>query len=135
MKRLALAVVIAACGKDDPAPPSPKPAPDPAPMFGSDPGPQSPAAEAQRIWETGCVTCHGATGRGDGAMAARLDPRPRDHSDPAWQDAVSDAQIADVIVRGGAAIGRSATMPARTDLADQPEVLAELVKRIRGFRR
>jgi mono/diheme cytochrome c family protein len=105
-------------------------------MFGGAPAPPAtPETEARQIWETGCVTCHGATGRGDGSLAARLTPPPRDHSDPAWQDSVTDAQIADVIVRGGPALGLSASMPPRADLADKPEVLAALVAKIRGFRR
>lgn len=135
MKRLVLLVSLAACSKGDKPGPPPAPA-DAAPMFGGGPAtPATPEAEARQIWETGCVTCHGAAGRGDGAMAGRLSPPPRDHSDPAWQDAVTDAQIAEVIVRGGAAIGMSASMPARPDLADKPAVVAALVARIRSFRR
>ena len=135
MKCLVLFVGFAVCSKDDKAGPPPAPA-DAAPMFGGGPAtPATPETEARRIWETGCVTCHGAEGRGDGSMAGRLNPPPRDHSDPAWQDAVTDAQIADVIVRGGAALGMSASMPARPDLAEKPAVVAALVARIRSFRR
>ena len=131
-----LVVVVAACGKDEAASPAPPPPRDAVPMFGGAPAaPATPETQARQIWETGCVTCHGATGRGDGSMAARLTPPPRDHSDPEWQDSVTDAQIAEVIVRGGAALGKSASMPPRTDLADKPEVLAALVATIRGFRR
>lgn len=131
-----LCLVVAGCGGEERPAGAGEPPRDAPPMFGKDPAEAlPPAAEATRIWETGCVTCHGAEGRGDGAMAARLDPRPRDHSDPVWQDSVSDEEIATVIVEGGAAVGRSATMPARTDLAARPEVVAELVRRIRGFRR
>jgi mono/diheme cytochrome c family protein len=133
MKRLVVVLGLVACGKGDQAPP-PAPA-DAAPMFGGPSAPPTPETEARQIWETGCVTCHGAAGRGDGSMAARLTPPPRDHSDPAWQDSVTDAQIADVIVRGGAALGMSASMPARTDLAGKPAVVDALVARIRSFRR
>ena len=135
MKHLVLLVALAACSKGDTAGAPPAPA-DAAPMFGGAPSvPATPETEARQIWETGCVTCHGAAGRGDGSMAGRLNPPPRDHSDPAWQDAVTDAQIAEVIVRGGAALGMSPSMPARPDLADQPAVVAALVARIRSFRR
>jgi hypothetical protein len=139
MKPLIAIVVLglAACGGEERKGPAGEPPPrDAPPMFGADPtGPLPPDEEAKRIWESGCATCHGPTGRGDGSMAAQLNPRPRDHSDPAWQDSVSDEEIATVIIEGGAAVGKSATMPARTDLAQKPEVLAALVARIRGYRR
>ena len=130
-------VILAGCGGEDRARPSAEPPPrDAAPLFGAEPTePVPPAAEAKAIWESACATCHGAEGRGDGSMAGRLNPPPRDHSDPAWQDSVTDEEIAAVIVEGGLAVGKSATMPARTELAQKPEVLAELVRRIRGFRR
>jgi len=140
MKRVVCVIAIGllgACGKDEPAASAaPGPAPAPPPMFGEGPPAAVTAADqAKQIWETGCVACHGPAGRGDGSMAAQLTPRPRDHGDPAWQDAVTDDEIAKVIVGGGAALGKSASMPARPDLAERPEVLAELVRRIRGFRR
>jgi len=77
--------------------------------------------------------CHGESGKGDGAAAAALNPKPRDYTDAAWQKATTDAQIKDAIARGGAAVGKSPLMPAQPDLADKPEVLDGLVKIIRGF--
>jgi hypothetical protein len=77
--------------------------------------------------------CHGESGKGDGPAAAALNPKPRDYTDAAWQKATTDEQIKDVIVRGGAAVGKSPTMPGQADLASQPEVLAGLVKIIRDF--
>jgi cytochrome c551/c552 len=128
-------LVAAACGKEPDGAPAPTGGAGGAPpMFGAAPPPSaSPAEEALVIWRSGCMSCHGARGRGDGSVAARLTPPPRDHSDPAWQASVTDEQIAQVIVQGGAGIGRSASMPARPDLADRPEVLAELVRLIRRF--
>lgn len=58
-----------------------------------------------------CQTCHGETGAGDGFNAFNLDPRPRDLSDPAFQKKKSDADLADVIRRGGAGVGLSSLMP------------------------
>jgi mono/diheme cytochrome c family protein len=125
-------VVAAACGdgSDRAAGGAPAAAP---PLFGEARAPATPAEEARQIWQTSCAGCHGPRGRGDGAVAASLAVRPRDHSDPAWQAATSDAAIADVIVRGGAAVGRSPAMPARPDLADRRDVVDELVAMIRGF--
>ena len=58
-----------------------------------------------------CQTCHGETGAGDGFNAFNLDPHPRDLSDPAFQKKKTDADLADVIGRGGAGVGLSSLMP------------------------
>ena len=88
---------------------------------------------ANEKWDTLCVTCHGATGKGDGPGAAALNPKPRSFADPAWQSSVTDEHIEKVIVEGGAAVGKSALMTANPDLKDKPEVVKELVKAIRAF--
>ena len=94
----------------------------------------SPAkAEAKALFGSLCATCHGASGRGDGAAAAGLNPKPRDYSDKEWQKSVTDEQIATVILKGGAAIGKSPTMPPAPQLESKPEVVAELVKMIRAY--
>jgi hypothetical protein len=49
-------------------------------------------------YRRGCATCHGQLGRGDGPQGPMV--KARDLSDPAWQASVSDAQIADTILRG-----------------------------------
>lgn len=41
--------------------------------------PPKPDPDAgERIFKKNCVNCHGPGGRGDGAAAAKLDPRPAD---------------------------------------------------------
>jgi cytochrome c553 len=82
-----------------------------------------------------CVVCHGQDGRGDGPGAAALTPKPRDYTDPKWQASVTDQQIADTIVKGGAAVGKSALMPSHPELRTKPKEVAELVKIIRGFKK
>ncbi len=77
--------------------------------------------------------CHGPQGRGDGMAAESLNPKPRNYGDQAWQASVTDAEIATAIVKGGQAVGKSATMPGNPDLAAKPEVVAALVALIRGF--
>ncbi|MEI8279789.1 MAG: cytochrome c [Bacteroidota bacterium] len=37
-------------------------------------------AEAKTIYKTTCAPCHGDKGRGDGAAAVALNPKPADHS-------------------------------------------------------
>jgi mono/diheme cytochrome c family protein len=91
--------------------------------------------EAQATFQSLCFTCHGDKGLGDGPGAAACDPKPRSFSDPAWQDSVTDEQIQKTIVFGGAAVGKSAQMPAQPQLKGQTEVLAELVTIVRAFRK
>ena len=105
----------------------------PVRVGGATTDPASAAGAARAIFKGRCSTCHGTTGRGDGIAAAAMRPPPRDYSDPAWQASVSDADLATIIVGGGSAVGRSTMMPANADLAGKPEVVAELVKIIRGF--
>lgn len=108
----------------------------PAPASGSDTtaaGSPAAAEEARGIFNSLCSTCHGQDGKGDGAAAANLDPKPRNYTDKAWQASITDQQIADTIVKGGAAMGKSPLMPPSPQLADKPDVVAELVKIVRGF--
>jgi len=135
-------LALVACGKSDPnAPPPPEDRPVGAPpaspptRVGSTTtaAPGTPAEAARALFAGRCATCHGPSGHGDGIAARAMTPPPRDYRDAAWQASVTDADLAKVIVAGGAATGRSASMPANPDLAGKPEVVAELVALIRGF--
>lgn len=59
-----------------------------------------------------CATCHGATGKGDGAASAALNPKPRNFQDVAYMSKRTDDQLRKVIQEGGAANGMSAVMPS-----------------------
>lgn len=85
------------------------------------------------MFNTLCSTCHGNSGKGDGAAAASLNPKPRDYTDKAWQASVTDDQLRTIIVQGGAAVGKSNLMPPSPQLADKPQVVDELVKIVRSF--
>jgi mono/diheme cytochrome c family protein len=100
------------------------PAPEPA---------ADPVATAKDIYTNRCTVCHGATGKGDGDGSAALDPKPRDFTAAEWQSSVTDEHLQKIIVYGGIAVGKAATMPANPDLDAKPEVVAELVKLIRGL--
>src|SRR5262245_28931753 len=75
--------------------------------------PRAAESLAPPVYAERCSTCHGATGRGDGAAGQSLHPAPRDFADPGWQRATSDAQIRAAIHGGGAARGLSPLMPAQ----------------------
>ena len=112
---LTLAALAGACGKS------------------SEPLSRGKPSPAQVLWDTKCAVCHGITGAGNGPNADQFDPRPHDYTDPAWQASVTDDQIKEIILRGGANMGKSAAMPSHTLLRDRPEVLDGLVKIIRGL--
>ena len=125
---LALPVLVPSCGDDkDPEPRSPAPQVEPQTPADST-GTGSASRQARAQFKALCVTCHGDKGKGDGAGAAAMDPKPRDFGDPTWQDSVTDEHIRTVILRGGAAVGKSAQMPPQPQLKSKPELLDALVK-------
>lgn len=89
--------------------------------------------EAHDIFQTRCSVCHGAFGRGDGAGAAALNPKPQNYADPAWQKTVTDEEIEKAIVYGGAAVGKSPLMVPNPDLEGKPGVVAALREKVRAF--
>lgn len=126
---------LSGCTSKETAPPEPTaepaaaPAPAPAAAAAAD-----PVAEAAQIFKDRCTVCHGAGGKGDGEGSAALDPKPRDFTLSEWQASVTDEHLQKIIVYGGSAVGKSPTMPANPDLDAKPEVVAELVKIIRGLK-
>jgi cytochrome c553 len=146
MRSLMIVVVLlSACGKNSEPPPpssgSPNAQPESGPSHprtggpgggqGAQPGGHGSQAEA--MFATVCVMCHGADGSGRGPAAESLNPKPRNYTDPQWQASVTDDQIKEIILKGGQGVGKSPMMPGQPQLADQPEVLDGLVKIIRGF--
>jgi mono/diheme cytochrome c family protein len=69
------------------------------------------AAAGQEIYTQYCALCHGPQGKGDGSLSANLDPKPRNHTDGAYMNALSDAHLLKVIGDGGASVGLSPIMP------------------------
>jgi mono/diheme cytochrome c family protein len=125
--------VAAGCSKKSDAPEQGAPtaaAPVPAPVAVA----ADPAIEARTLFKTRCAVCHGEDGKGDGPGAAALNPKPRNYSDAAWQDSVTDEQIHKTIVFGGAAVGKSPIMPGNPDLEAKSAVVDELVKHVRSFK-
>lgn len=117
---------------------NPPPRPDPAEKLERvEPAPAvaSLATEARRTFDTRCVVCHGATGKGDGPGGVALNPKPRAFGDATWQGSVDDARLAKVIVEGGPALKLSAGMAPNPDLAGKPDLVSELVKIVRGFKK
>jgi len=132
-----------ACGGEreqaEPAPPAPAAAPaapaaPTAPAAPAAAGGEAARAEAEQIFTTRCVTCHGPQGAGDGPASAGLTPPPRNFRDPAWQASVTDAHIEQIVQYGGAAVGKSPAMPANPDLMSKPEVVTALREHVRALK-
>lgn len=96
--------------------------------------PDAARQEAEAVWKQRCATCHGDTGKGDGAAAAALTPKPRDFTLDSWQSSVSDEHIEKIIAEGGQAVGLSMLMPGNPDLAPKPEVIKALRAHVRSLR-
>lgn len=51
--------------------------------------------------ESGCGSCHGASGSGDGAIADRLDPKPTDlHRASTFKTTFDEAALAEMLATG-----------------------------------
>jgi mono/diheme cytochrome c family protein len=83
------------------------------------------------IYKANCVPCHGPLGKGDGPSAATLDPKPRDHTNRTYMDGISDQQIANTIVQGGAP--RYPNMPSHPHI--HGEDLVAVVAHVRTLSR
>jgi len=87
-----------------------------------------------------CATCHGATGAGDGAAAAALDPKPASFTTGAFRldtdgdgQMGSDTDLANAIKNGGAKYGGNAAMPGRADFSDAE--VSDLVAYVRSLKK
>ena len=83
------------------------------------------AAGKDLFVKTNCNSCHGMEGKGDGPVAAALDPKPRDFTAgdfkfDADKDGTpgNDTDLALVIKQGAAAFGGSAMMMPNPGLSD-----------------
>ena len=73
----------------------------------------------RKLYQTRCSPCHGPDGKAATPTAQALNPKPRDHTDGAYMNQLSNEHLMKVIKNGGPAVGKSAIMPAHSDLNDQ----------------
>ncbi len=89
-------------------------------------------AAAEKNYKTFCAKCHGDTGKGNGSGAASLSTKPRDFTDCARMQKLSDDTLFNVIKNGGKANGLSPDMQAWSDGFDDSEI-HDLVAYVRTF--
>ena len=86
----------------------------------------------EEIYKANCIACHGEKGKGDGPAAGVLKPPPRDHTDRAYMDTLTDDDLKKVIVMGGAIKGRP-LMPSHPQIRGKD--LDALVAYVRSMSR
>ena len=88
-------------------------------------------AKGKEIYAKQCAGCHGPEGKGDGAAAAAINPKPANLADKATMSKLDDSALNNSIVKGGAGTGKSPLMPAFGQLKDQE--VKDLVAYIRSL--
>src|SRR5262245_54249067 len=72
-----------------------------------------------KLYQARCSPCHGPDGKAATPTAQALNPKPRDHTEGAYMNQLSNEHLAKVIKNGGPSVGKSQIMPAHADLNDQ----------------
>jgi mono/diheme cytochrome c family protein len=88
-------------------------------------------AQGDTVYKANCIPCHGPLGKGDGPSAAALNPKPRDHTNRQYMDGLTDEQIANTVVHGGAP--KYPNMPSHPHIKGQD--LVALVAKVRTLSR
>lgn len=91
-------------------------------------GHDTASARGRALFETYCVLCHGAAGKGDGRAAQLQKVRPSDLT----ASPRSDDYKLQIISNGGAALNRSEGMPAWKTVLTQQQI-ADVVVYLRAM--
>jgi len=89
-------------------------------------------ARGKVVFDRSCALCHGPAGRGDGAMAPSLDPKPQDLTDRTVMARRSDWEIYLVIRDGGKVLGLSPQMYSFKNILEDQQIrdVAMYVRRL-----
>jgi mono/diheme cytochrome c family protein len=85
--------------------------------------PEGDPTKGKEIFQASCAACHGPEGKGDGAAAAALDPKPRNLSDADYLSTLSNEHLLKVISEGGASVGKSPMMAAWGGILSENDIL------------
>ncbi|MCP5088216.1 MAG: cytochrome c [Rhodobacteraceae bacterium] len=70
------------------------------------------AADTEMVYQFYCAQCHGSTGKGDGPNVTKDFPvSPRNFTDAAEMNKLSNADVKNVILDGGPSVSKSPMMP------------------------
>jgi mono/diheme cytochrome c family protein len=138
------ALAGAARAEGPPAPASPSPSPTPGAKswevpeevkVAKNPVPASPEniKKGQTMFKRFCTPCHGPAGKGDGPVAHYWTQLPKDLSDPARQDRLTDGEIFWKLSRGHRQ-GADVIMPAFSERIPSAEERWKLVLYVRTLR-
>lgn len=78
--------------------------------------------DGKNLYMSYCATCHGDKGKGDGVAAASLPVKPRDHTNGAVMNSLTDQFLADIIAKGGGSLGKSTFMPSWRGSLDEKQI-------------
>ncbi|MBE9502716.1 MAG: cytochrome c [Proteobacteria bacterium] len=100
-------------------------------IFGISGSGEANAAGAKEVYDFYCSQCHGATGKGDGPNVTKDMPvTPRNFTNAAEMNKLSDKDLRDVIMDGGPALSKSSIMPPWSQTLTEGETTG-LIKHIR----
>ena len=89
------------------------------------------AADTEQVFKFYCAQCHGLTGKGDGPNVTKDFPvSPRNFTNAAEMNKLSDADIKNVILDGGPSMSKSPMMPPWGKTLSEAEVDG-LIKHLR----
>ncbi|MDH3973695.1 MAG: cytochrome c [Deltaproteobacteria bacterium] len=93
--------------------------------------PQADAAGGKELYSFYCAQCHGVGGKGDGPNVTKDMPvTPRNFTNAAEMNKLSNADLKNVIIDGGPALSKSPMMPPWSKTLTDKEVDA-LIKHLR----
>lgn len=94
------------------------------------PSARADGTNAEKIYSTYCVQCHGLKRNGTGINTPALSVKPRDHTDSKAMGDLPDKEIFTAIQEGGLAVNKSVLMPAWGGVLTDQEI-TEMVKYLR----
>ncbi len=91
------------------------------------------AIDIEQVYKFYCAQCHGLTGKGDGPnVGADFPVSPRNFTNAAEMNKLSDADIKNVILDGGPAASKSPMMPpwGKTLTAEEVDGLVKHLRKL-----
>lgn len=81
-------------------------------------------AEGREVYTMFCTNCHGEKGEGNGPVAsvAKMDPKPKNHTDGKYMNERKNEDLFKVIKVGGKGVDKSVYMPAFGMILSEEEI-------------